>query len=237
MAWHRGARGAEGEEHTMPTATFDQPRADQHLPAPRPPRRRRTTALVVSMLVVLAIGAGTILALASRPASTAATAQPSASTAAAPAPAPATPARQQPAQAAQPSGTATATGPAVLADGDHNAYIRRVDTRRDRIVVDVVQLFEDDAAVEAAIQDGRSRENAQYLTTYLRNQSRRLRTLPLADNLVVDLLSTCDEPEPRGALLARLAKNAAAGDLYYYRLRVKDGAVWRIEERLATPAC
>jgi hypothetical protein len=220
----------------MPTATFDRVRADHHLPAPVPPRRRRTTALVVSILVVLAIGAGTIIALAGGTAPVVPAEASATTVAAATAPAPAAPAQQQPAGDVERSGTATASTPAALADGRHHAYIRRVDRGRDRVVVDVVQVFEEEAAVRAAVEDGKSREDAQYLTIYLRNQSRRLRSLPLADSLVVDLLAICDEPEPRGALLGKLAANAAL-DGYFYTLTVTDGAVRRIEERFSAPAC
>jgi pyruvate/2-oxoglutarate dehydrogenase complex dihydrolipoamide acyltransferase (E2) component len=220
----------------MPSATL-QDRADQSVPAPVPPRRRRTTVLVVSALVALAIGIGATVAVANRAAPPATTTQPQASTAAPAASTPATPVPKQPAQPARASGQAAASTQPVLPDGRHNAYIRRVDLRHDRIVVDVVQVFEDDAAVKAAIEDGKSRDAAQYLTVYVRNQNGRLRTLPLADNLKVDLIVPCgDEPTPRAAVLGKLAENAASGS-YYYTLSVRDDAVWRIEEHLSGTAC
>jgi hypothetical protein len=221
----------------MPTAALDQDRADQSAPAPVPARRRRTGALVVSALVALAIGIGATVAMANRPAPTATTAAPLASSAAPVASAPATPVPKPPAQPAQPTGKAAASTAPVLPDGRHNAFIRRVDLRHDRMVVDVVQVFQDDAAVKAAIEDGKPHDYAQYLTVYVRNQNGRLRTLPLADDLKVDLIVPCgDEATPRAAVLGKLAENAATGS-YYYTLTVKGGAVWRIAEHLAVNAC
>ncbi|HVD16044.1 MAG TPA: hypothetical protein VNK73_16565 [Actinomycetota bacterium] len=221
----------------MPSATLDQDRADQSMPAAAPPRRRRTAVLVVSALVVLAIGIGATAAMTNRQAPAATVAEPPAGTAAAAVSAPATPIPKQPAPPARSTGQAAASKPPVLPDGRHDAFIRRVDLRRDRIVVDVVQVFEDDAAVKAAIQDGKPRDYAQYLTVYVRNQNGRLRTLPLADNLQVDLIVPCgDEATPRAAVLGKLASNAASGS-YYYTLSVRDGVVWRIAEHLSANAC
>jgi pyruvate/2-oxoglutarate dehydrogenase complex dihydrolipoamide acyltransferase (E2) component len=220
----------------MPSATLNQDRADQHIPAPVPPRRRRTAMVVVSALVVLAVGIGAAVAMTNRPAP-AVTAEPSATTAAGPAAsAPATPVPRPPSRSAQPTGQATANKPPVLPDGRHNAFIRRIDLRRDLIVVDVVQVFEDDAAVKAAIEDGKPRDYAQYLGVYVRNQNGRLRTLALADKPEVDLLVPCGDEPTKTAVLSKLAENAASGS-YYYTLSVRDGAVWRIVEHLSVNAC
>jgi hypothetical protein len=221
----------------MPSATLDQDRADQSVPTQVPPRRRRTAVLVVSTFLVLGIGTGAAVAMAGRPARTAGTAAPPASNAAPPASAPATPVPKPPATTTPPAGQAAVTQPPVLPNGRHNAYIRRVDLRHDRIVVDVVQVFQDDAAVKAAIEDGKPRDYAQYLTVYVRNQNGRLRTLPLADDVKVDLLVPCgDDATPRAAVLGKLAGNAATRS-YYYTLTVKDGVVLGIAEHLAVNAC
>ena len=65
------------------------------------------------------------------------------------------------------------------------AYITKVSNSR--IVVDDVQVFHDDAAVKAAIADGKSPAGAKYLTTWVRNENSRLRTLPLAGDLDIQL--------------------------------------------------
>jgi hypothetical protein len=209
-------------------------------------RRRRTLVLVSSALIVLALAVGTSLAIATRPV-------------ARQAPAPATPAAaagdqstntdqgQAETQGQDATGTAGGAGsgsqgsgaePAapVLPDGDTTAYITKV--ARDRIVVDVVQVFHDDAAVKAAVADGRSPSDAKYLTTWVRNENPRLRTLPLAGDLEVKLRDACGEPgNNREAQLTRLAANASLKGTYYYTLSVSDGTVERIEERLAVNAC
>ncbi|MET0833094.1 MAG: transporter substrate-binding domain-containing protein [Actinomycetota bacterium] len=42
----------------------------------------------------------------------------------------------------------------VLADGHYDAYIQQVNTRGDSLVVDLVQVFQSQAAIDAAIADG-----------------------------------------------------------------------------------
>jgi hypothetical protein len=127
--------------------------------------------------------------------------------------------------------------PPVLADGHYDAYIRQVDAGRDRLVVDLVQVFHDQAAVDAAIADGQSRDTAQYLSTYVRNQNPRLRTLPLAANVRVELLGG-DCEAPLSHKLSELARHARSGVYhYYYALTVTSGAVQRIEELRTGNAC
>src|SRR5918998_1491843 len=133
-------------------------------------------------------------------------------------------------------GSGTEAPAPVLPDGRTTAFITKVAS--DRIVVDVVQVFHDDQAVKAAVADGRSPEDAKYLTTWVRNENSRLRTLPLAGDLVVKLRDACGEPgNNRQAQLTRLAANAKLKGTYYYTLSVSGGTVERIEERLAVNAC
>jgi hypothetical protein len=137
-----------------------------------------------------------------------------------------------------------ATGPApvgrnqppVLSDGVHHALVRKVDVAGERVTVDVVQRFVDGAAEKAALEDGRPPEQAEWTTVWLRNQSPRLRTLPLAADLRVDFHETCDEEPDRRAVLRRLAANARLGQ-YFYSLTVRDGGVHALVERQINPAC
>jgi len=149
-----------------------------------------------------------------------------------PAPPTPNPAPNSPTPAPEPP----APTPPVLADGHYDAYIRTVDSRHDRLVVDLVQVFHDHAAIDAAIADGRPRDSAQYLGIYVRNQNPRLRTLPLAGDLRVDLADPCGDPPGRGALLTRLATHAHRVG-WYFVLTVSDGAVQRVQERFAGNAC
>jgi hypothetical protein len=210
-------------------------------------RRRglRQLMLVASALLVLAVAVGTSLAIATRPTTT----QASAETGVAPSAAAAdqnanadqgTAAQDNPAGTPTRSSGSDSTGTnasgLALPDGDHDAYITKVDRANNRIVADVVQVFHDDAAVKAAIADGKSRSDAQYLTTWVRNQNPRLRTLPLASGLVVKLAGGCEESS-RDQLLTTLASNASQKGVYYYTLTLSGGKVQRIQERLAINAC
>jgi hypothetical protein len=206
--------------------------------------------LVASALIVLALAVGTSLAIATRPVARQAPA--SATPAAAAEDQNATTDQGQTkteteTQGQDATGTAGGTGSGsqgsgagtaapVLPDGETTAYITKVASGR--IVVDVVQVFHDDQAVKAAVADGTSPSDAKYLTTYVRNENPRLRTLPLAGDLVVKLRDACGEPgNNREAQLTRLAANANLKGTYYYTLSVTDGTVKRIEERLAVNAC
>jgi hypothetical protein len=155
-----------------------------------------------------------------------------------PAPSPAPkpiPVAKQPAPAPKPPVDRVA----VLADGRYDAYIRQVNTRGDYLVVDLVQVFHDQAAVDAAVADGQARDRAQVLSTYIRNQNPRLRTLPLAGDLRLYLHGGCEEPISHQ--LAKLAADARAmsGDVhtYYFTLTVAGGAVHRVQEFVAINAC
>ena len=128
----------------------------------------------------------------------------------------------------------------VLANGRYDAYIRTVDPSRNRLVVDLVQVFDGQAAVDAAIADGMAGDQAQVLGVYVRNQNPRLRTLPLAGDLRLDLRGG-DCEAPRNHQLAKLATDARAmsGSVhtYYFTLTVRGGAVHQVQEFLAINAC
>jgi cytoskeletal protein RodZ len=231
----------------MPAPTLDRnPRTTSTQAGMSAGRRRKQLVLVASALVVLAVALGTSLAIATRPVAPQATADP----VAVPAAAADQNANAQPAQDSQ-TGTATkpdtatkadssgsgASAPAALGDGTHDAYITKVDQVNHRIVVDVVQVFEGDRAVKEAIADGKSRSEAQYLATWVRNENPRLRTLPMTSGVVVKLWDACEENGSGHNLLTMLSANASQKGTYYYALTVSHGKVTQIEERLAINAC
>jgi pyruvate/2-oxoglutarate dehydrogenase complex dihydrolipoamide acyltransferase (E2) component len=218
----------------MQAPTLDKSQADRPSNGPARSRRRLTSLLVAATLAVLGGAAGVTVALANRPEPAAPAAQPAATTVA-PAAA-ATPTAGQPAKAA-PAAPATAGQPVILPDGRHDAFVRKVDSGRGTIVLDVVQVFHDQAAVEAAVEDGKPRADAQYLQAYVRNQNPRLRTLPLASGVRVNLLGGCEEPKGDQQALAKLASNARLGNVYYYTVTVKGGAVRQLDEHRAVNAC
>jgi hypothetical protein len=124
----------------------------------------------------------------------------------------------------------------VLADGRYDSYIRTVDTRRNQLVVDLVQVFEG----HAAIADGMPRDQAQVLGVYVRNHNPRLPILPLASDLRLDLRGG-DCEAPTNHQLAKLAADARAMSgsfhTYYFTLTVAGGAVHRVQEFLAINVC
>jgi hypothetical protein len=194
-------------------------------------RRDRPFVLAVAALLVAATAVGIGVAVADRQ-----PARPALAATGAKAPAD----RDQPAAPApegtRPTGVETAGNAAVLPDGVHHALIRKVDVAGGRVTVDVVQRFVDDAAAKAAVEDGRSPDEAEWTMVWLRNQNPRLRTLPLAAGLRVDFFEPCDEEPDRRALLRRLAANARLGQ-YFYSLTVRDGSVQALVERQINPAC
>ena len=130
--------------------------------------------------------------------------------------------------------------PPVLADGRYDSYIRTVDTNHQRLVVDLVQVFQGQAAIQAAIADGLPRDHAEVLYVWVRNQNPRLRTLPLASDLQIDLLPG-DCIESRNHQLAKLIKDSRAVSnarpAYYFTLTVAGGAIHHIEEDKTLNAC
>ena len=230
----------------MSAPTLDRHPGDSPSGPPGRPRRRKQLVLVTSALVVLAVAVGVSLAVATRPIDHQAVAQTEADAPAAADDQNANAGQDQGATADPSATPGSSTDPGagtdgaapVLEDGDHPAYITKVDGANDRIVVDVVQVFNDDEAVKAAIADGESPAEAKYLTGWVRNENPRLRTLPLAADLKVDLLGTCEESgSDREAVLTRLADNAKRKGNYYFMLTVSDGTVQQIQERLAINAC
>ena len=229
----------------MSAPILDEASANQSMSTPPRRRRRALTLLTAGTLVLLATGIGVSVALASRPTPTA-----SAPSAATEEPGTATPAaqtspvQQQPTQDKQTpapaAGNATTGQPPVLADGKHDAFIRKLDTRGRTVVVDVVQVFKDKDAVKAAIEDGKPRDTAQYLPVYVRNQNPRLRTLALARDLRLDLRGG-DCQAPLNHQLTKLAADARSmsGSIhtYYFTLTVRAGAVQQVQEVLAINAC
>jgi hypothetical protein len=127
----------------------------------------------------------------------------------------------------------------VLADGTYPTYVTTVDVAGATITVDVIQVFQDEAAERAAIEDGVQDVLAEGLYIYVRNENPRLRTLPVASDVDIEFIGTCESPGNREAALTELAKKAKDDffNLYYYDITVMDGAIHRIMQRLAQAAC
>ena len=161
---------------------------------------------------------------------------------------PATPeaARQSPSDHKAPSSTGIPTNPStpalttppLLADGTYPTYVRKVDVQAATITVDVIQVFEGDAAITAAVEDGIRRSDARYLYVYVRNQNSRLRTLPVARDVRIQFVGTCESPPDRHAALTELAEETTPlGATFYYTVTIADGVIHQIAQHLAVPAC
>jgi hypothetical protein len=209
---------------------------------------RPTIVVVTSALTLLAVAGGAGIALLDRPSQRANADAPAATVAgqlAAPAATtPVTTAAHGPVTAptatvAQPAaGQGGAAGPAAaLADGSYPAFIRKIDTTRRTMVVDVIQVFEGPAAFQAALADGLDRETAEIRDPYIRNQNPLLRTLPVAKDATIKFMGTCEGPASGPAVLSELAKHATTSEFYFYTLTVAGGSVQRIVEHQAQPAC
>jgi hypothetical protein len=106
------------------------------------------------------------------------------------------------------------------------------------MTLDLIQVFENEAAAAAALQDGKSADEVQGLYVYIRNQNSKIRTLPVGRDLSIQFVDGCETPPGRKAALTELAKQTTPfNDLYFYEVTVKDGAIHRITQKLARPAC
>jgi hypothetical protein len=143
-----------------------------------------------------------------------------------------------PAPAPKPTPTPRVTP--ALADGHYDSYIRTVDTRHERLVVDLIQVLEGQAAIDAAIADGTARDQAQVLDAYIRNQNPRLRTLPMARDLRIDLVGRGDcgaganLQHDMDLLISDVNHHTPS---LYFTLTVTSGTVRHIKEVSTQPAC
>jgi hypothetical protein len=220
------------EEELMRIPKFHRPATDPTTPAT--PRRHRTRIMLGAGTLVVVLGTtGIVTALAGRSPTAKQTLRPPATVAK-----PATVASTPPAAPPSPSSQEASGSGSSLADGTYPTYVRGVDVHGATITVDVIQVFQDEAAVKAAMEDGKTLDEAQYLYVYIRNQSSRLRTLPVATDVRIEFVGTCESPPDRNAALTELAKKTTPFDkTYYYDITVAGGAINRIAQHLAIPAC
>lgn len=128
--------------------------------------------------------------------------------------------------------------PTALADGTYPAYVRDVDVHDATITVDVVQVFNKHAAVEAAVEDGTPRRDARYLDIYLRNENDLLRALPVARDVRIHFMGVCESPANRHAALTELSEATTPFDTtFYYAITLTEGEIHHIVQHLAISAC
>ena len=161
------------------------------------------------------------------------TAQPTSSPAAE-LPSPASPTSPDSTSPTSPRAGATGAASPELTDGRHAARITRVDAARERITVDVVQLFLGAAAARAAQEDG-SDEIPPPNDVWIRNTSRALRTLPLAPAapITVNVHGAGESGSSTKNIPKTLAELAGIEGLEHgvFWLTVANGQVTRIAEQ------
>jgi hypothetical protein len=213
------------------------PNLDQE--ATRPRRSRRMVMLGAGALALALAIIGTVAAVGGRSSSATQAHQP-AVLVASPATIAAAPQSPDDQPAAKPAGTsagASTKAKPVLADGVYPTYITKVDVDGAAITIDVIQVFQSEAAVNAAIQDGMSRGEAEYLYVYIRNQNPQLRTLSVARDVHIEFLGECESPSNRKAALTELAKEIKTDSASYYDVTVQGGTIHQIVQRQVLPAC
>jgi hypothetical protein len=152
-------------------------------------------------------------------------------------PATAPPPASAPVSPAVPTATAlsaAATPVTDLADGRHPAIIRRVDTVRRRLTVDVIQFFIGEEAATAARED-HAPEVPPPNDIWIRNVNTRLRTLPLEPTatIIVNVHGadrTGSTVEDIQISLAQLARVERLGDGVFW-LTLAKGRVTRVAEQ------
>lgn len=137
-----------------------------------------------------------------------------------------------------PSPTAApAPDPTALADGVYPTYVRAVDVRGATITVDVLRAFVGAEQRQAAIEDGVAWQDVMYDPVYIRNENPLLRTLPVADDVHIQLIGTCESPNRRIGLTQLREATADYTDIFYYEMTVVGGSVNGIEQKVAVSGC
>jgi hypothetical protein len=130
-----------------------------------------------------------------------------------------------------------ATMAPILEDGVYPSYIRGVNIEDATVTVDVVQVFEEDAAVKAAVEDGKPRSEAKYLYIYVRNENGLFRTLPVSEDVRIRFIGGCESGDRRLALEELSKETRPFNTSYYYSVYVTNGEIDHIVQHLAISAC
>jgi hypothetical protein len=127
--------------------------------------------------------------------------------------------------------------PNVLADGVYPAFVNAVDVRGATVTVNLIQVFDGPAATQAAIEDGMSRQDAQYVHIHVRDENDLLRTLPVAGDVRITFIGQCTEPDRSLGLTQLKQEITPFTATYYYAISVVGGRVDGIDQRVAIDGC
>jgi hypothetical protein len=134
--------------------------------------------------------------------------------------------------------TASSTAPAAattdLQDGQHLGHIKRIDTARSQVTVDIVQWFTGEDAARAAAEDGAD-EVPPPNDYWIRNANPRLRTLSVTPAAVITIntLGALESGSSTKDIVKTLDQLAAGEHLErgLFWLTVSSGDVTRIAEQ------
>jgi hypothetical protein len=127
--------------------------------------------------------------------------------------------------------------PNALADGVYPTYVRAVDVQGATITVDVLQTFFGEDAHQAAIEDGVPWKDVQFDPVYIRNENPLLRTLPVAEDVHIKLMATCEAPSRQIGLTELRHATTPFTRTYYYEVTMASGTVVAILQKIAISAC
>ena len=122
----------------------------------------------------------------------------------------------------------TTTKPAVLADGRHPVYLKRVDADKRTITFDLIQFFTGEAAAKAAAEDGK--ESPPPNDYYIRNVNPRLRTLPVGDDATITANQVAGSNQDVPVTLDKLASlTHGSGGVFW--ITVQHGQIVKISQQ------
>lgn len=126
---------------------------------------------------------------------------------------------------------------AVLADGRHFGFIKRVDTSAPSLVFDLAYYLTGPAADKAAQEAGVVGPGAEVENDYfIQNDNPRLRTLPVAREVEIEVLEQVGDPETSSkvSLDTFASYFRASGDPHAdsgHWVTMRDGKVRRVEQQ------
>lgn len=146
--------------------------------------------------------------------------------------APATDPTTDPTTTVSPSTSVPEPSTDVLADGTSFGYLESIDIEARTIRFDLAQLFQGDAAIEAARADGQIPADQDFIENdyYIRNVSSKLRTVPLASGAMIRVLLNLGSPDQSDGDLPTLAGTLAEYPRLPVSLVVSDGKITKLSQ-------
>jgi hypothetical protein len=133
----------------------------------------------------------------------------------------------RPAASAPASGSGSMGEAIVLEDGRHPVYLKTVDTSRREVTFDLLVFLTGDAAV-AEWKKRHPGETEEAIEYFIVNDNAKLRSVPLADDVVVKVLPASGGPDTAEVDVAELT-GPYVGRMFW--LTVAGGKITMLEEQ------